>query len=348
MSLWLVFLSGLTTGGLSCVAMQGGLLASAIANQKEKELAEKEPGTRLAQLDILDWLPVLLFLVSKLIAHTILGFFLGWVGAQWEMPLSLRLFFQGLAAAFMLATAANLLNLHPVFRYVVFQPPKFVYRWLKNSTRSRAFFTPVLLGALTIFVPCGITQAMEVMAITSGSPVMGALIMFFFVLGTSPLFAFVGVATAKLSEKFQRHFLRLAALILIWLGVSSVNGILVVLDSPWSVQSLSQRLSQLWAPSAPATGTATTSNGVQQVLIQIQSNGYYPNYVQVQAGQPVQLTLVTKNTYSCASYFYFKAFNIRAQLGPNDMYTTTFTPTQKGKYQFTCSMGMYTGTLEVR
>ena len=38
MNLWLIFLTGLTTGGLSCLAVQGGFLASIIANQKEKEL----------------------------------------------------------------------------------------------------------------------------------------------------------------------------------------------------------------------------------------------------------------------------------------------------------------------
>lgn len=37
MNLLLIFLTGLTTGGLSCLAMQGGLLASVIANQKEEE-----------------------------------------------------------------------------------------------------------------------------------------------------------------------------------------------------------------------------------------------------------------------------------------------------------------------
>ena len=37
MNLLLIFLTGLTTGGLSCLAMQGGLLAGVIANQKEQE-----------------------------------------------------------------------------------------------------------------------------------------------------------------------------------------------------------------------------------------------------------------------------------------------------------------------
>ena len=34
MNLWVAFITGLTTGGVSCAAMQGGLLAGLIANQK--------------------------------------------------------------------------------------------------------------------------------------------------------------------------------------------------------------------------------------------------------------------------------------------------------------------------
>jgi len=40
MNLWIIFLTGLTTGGLSCLAVQGGLLTSIIANQKEGESDE--------------------------------------------------------------------------------------------------------------------------------------------------------------------------------------------------------------------------------------------------------------------------------------------------------------------
>src|SRR5687767_169156 len=132
-----IFLTGLTTGGLTCLAMQGGLLASVIANQKEDEIEKEKTKTGF---DELDWLPVALFLISKLIAHVVLGFLLGWLGSQIELSLTMRLIFQGLAAVFMLATAANLLELHPIFRYVVFQPPKFMMRMVRNSTKSKALF----------------------------------------------------------------------------------------------------------------------------------------------------------------------------------------------------------------
>lgn len=350
MNLWAIFLTGLTTGGLSCLAMQGGLLASTIANQKEDEITDKSQVSLVSTFDQLDWLPVGLFLAAKLVSHTLLGFLLGWIGSQVELSLTVRLVFQGVAALFMLATAANLLNLHPIFRYVVFQPPKFIQRMVRNTTKSKALFTPALLGFMTILIPCGVTQAMEVLAITSGSPLLGALIMFSFVLGTSPLFAIVGVATAKLSETFKQNFMRVAAALLIFLGLSSLNGILTVLDSPLTFAKIIQPVTYFFSDerfTKEDGSVAGTVKGVQQVLINVKPNGYSPNRVQVKAGIPVQLTLQTKDTYSCASSFILKAFDVKMQLAPTDSQTVSFTPAQKGKYPFTCSMGMYTGVLEV-
>jgi len=351
MNLWSIFLTGLTTGGLSCLAMQGGLLTSIISNQKENELTSKSKVAGLNSLDQLDWLPVSLFLLAKLISHTILGFLLGWLGSQAELSLTARLMFQAAAAIFMLATAANLLNLHPFFRYLVFQPPKFIQRMVRNSTKGKALFTPAVLGFLTVVIPCGITQAMQLVAVTSGSAAMGALIMFFFVLGTSPLFALLGVATAKLSETFQQNFMKVAAASLIFLGLSSLNGVLTVLDSPVTFAKVTRPITYFFSAerfviAANSVQTATV-NGVQPVLINVQSNGYSPNRIKVKAGSPVQLTLQTKDVYSCASSFVFKAFNIKLQLAPNDTQTVAFTPTTKGEYVFTCSMGMYTGVMEV-
>jgi adenylate cyclase len=66
MNLWLIFLTGLTVGGLTCLAVQGGLLASVIAAKEEEEV---EKGTNKRDTVF----PTLAFLVAKLIAYTLLG-----------------------------------------------------------------------------------------------------------------------------------------------------------------------------------------------------------------------------------------------------------------------------------
>ncbi len=326
------------------------MIASFVSNQKRDEL--QTDGSENARAGILyrsDWVPISLFLLSKLVTHIALGFLLGWIGSQFELSLTVRLLFQVLAALFMLATVGNLLQLHPVFRYVIFQPPRFVRKLLKRTTVGESSFTPIILGALTVFIPCGVTQAMEVSAIASGSPVAGALLMGAFVLGTMPLFAIVGVATARLSEVYTQQFLKFAAVLLVVLAVSSLNGVLIVIGSPISLQRVSGFFSAERFSGSATVPTVKNAAGttVQKVNIAATNDGYVPNRITVAAGVPVELTLSTVNNYTCASYFYFKEFGIKMQLGPTDTQSVTFTPTKKGSYQFTCAMGMYTGIMQV-
>ncbi|MFZ5438018.1 MAG: sulfite exporter TauE/SafE family protein [Patescibacteria group bacterium] len=369
MDLLVIFLTGLTTGGLSCLAMQGGLLASVVANQKEQERDEvddnkvKEKAKRkekylkslqensfsLQSFDQLDWLPVLMFLLAKLVAHTILGFLLGLLGSTITLSLGMRLTFQVFTAVFMFATAMNLLDVHPIFRHLAFQPPKFLQRLIRGTSKSQALFAPAVLGLMTIFIPCGVTQAMEVLAINSGNPFVGAAIMFTFILGTSPLFAILGVATAKLSEGWYQKFTKLAATVLIGMAVYSVNGVLLVVDSPLTLNKIVQPITYFFSADRfeQAGNSVGVKNGVQQIKIDVLSRGYQPNYIKVKSGVPVEMTLQSNNTYSCALAFVFREFGINTYLKSTDTQSFTFTPTRKGKFTFSCSMGMYTGIMEV-
>jgi len=337
MNLFIIFLTGLTTGGLSCLAMQGGLLTGVIANQKNQELDQK------------DWLPVAMFLGTKLISYTVLGFLLGWLGSVMTLSLGLRLTFQAFTALFMFATAMNLLNVHPIFRFVVFQPPKFIQKMVRNSSKSQALFAPAILGLMTIFIPCGVTQAMEVLAINSGNPISGALIMFAFVLGTTPLFAILGIATAKLSEGWYSKFTKFAAFILVAMAIYSFNGVMIVMNSPITLQKLVRPVTAIFSEnrSSDSSPIISSKNGIQKVTINVYNQGYSPKYVKVKAGVPVELTLQSQDTYSCALAFVLKEFGINTFLKATDKQTFSFIPKQTGKYTYTCSMGMYTGTLEV-
>jgi len=340
--------------------MQGGLLTSVIANQKEQEhdeIVDEKQGRKtrkknfaLKSFDQLDWMPVGMFLLAKLVAYTILGFLLGMLGSTITLSLGVRLAFQIFTALFMFATAMNLLDVHPIFRFVVFQPPKFIQRMVHNSSKSKVLFAPAVLGFMTIFIPCGVTQAMEVLAISSGSPITGALIMFSFVIGTSPLFAILGVAAAKLSEGWYNKFTKIAAYALIAMTAYGVNGVLLVLDSPITVNRIVRPITYFFSDERFANSNVAASNivdGVQQLHIDIKNNGYVPNYLQVKSGVPVELTLQSDGVYSCALSFILREFDINAYLKATDKQTFSFTPTKPGKYTFACSMGMYAGTLEV-
>ena len=114
------------------------------------------------------------------------------------------------------------------------------------------------------------------------------------------------------------------------------------MGSPISLPSIEINLNGSQATQAPSSLVTN-----QNPEIDITSRGYSPNYIRVKKGEPVNLTLKSKDALSCASAFTIPSLGIVKTLAPNDIQTIAFTPTQAGKITFTCSMGMYSGVIEV-
>lgn len=174
----IAFVTGLTTGGLNCLAVQGGLLASCMANQMDKEFQEIQIKKGSKGIDQSNGnknraLSILAFLLAKLLAYTILGALLGFAGKMFQLSPFARAFLQIAIGIFMLGTALRMLNVHPIFRYFAFEPPAFLRRRIRKTaagTTKASLVTPAFLGLLTVFIPCGITQAMMVTALGTGNP----------------------------------------------------------------------------------------------------------------------------------------------------------------------------------
>ncbi len=340
-NLWIIFTTGLLTGGLSCLAVQGGLLAATIAQREEEKATQKDKSIKSAAL------PVLAFLIAKLVAYTALGLLLGWFGSLFELSLSVKIVMQFVVVMFMLGTAMAILDVHPFFRYFIIQPPKFITRKIKNISRSRDVFAPAFLGAFTVFIPCGTTQAMMVLAIASGNPFLGAAIMFAFVLGTSPLFFIFGFLATRLGEVMQKKFFRLAAFAIILLAVFNLNNAIALTGAKWTPANIAK---SVFCGVAYCTEQNSISNlkVVTEQTIIIENNGYSPRNFTVKAGSEVKLTLVNKGGFSCAQAFTIPSLNIQKIVIPNTTDSLTFiAPKEKGQLAFMCSMGMYRGTINV-
>src|SRR5512136_1003249 len=199
--IFVAFITGLTTGGLSCLAVQGGLLASSLENQLEQQLdlqIEQELAARRAhrsgkkRTQILAHprlaLPILLFLAAKLAVYTLLGFLLGALGSVLQLNAVSRAILLIAIGIFMVGNALRMFNVHPIFRYFSIEPPKFITRYIRRTAKGTDTFTPLFLGALTVFLPSGVTHAMMATALGTRSVVMEPALMFAFILGTSPVF----------------------------------------------------------------------------------------------------------------------------------------------------------------
>src|SRR5688572_24419071 len=244
----IAFITGLTTGGLSCLAVQGGLLASSLAHQIEQDYLEqsvqpKKRGKNQTQPPRPSTaLPILLFLASKLAAYTLLGALLGWLGSYITLSPATRAFLLIAIGIFMVGNALRMFNLHPIFRYFSIEPPKFITRYIRRTAKGTDTATPIFLGALTVFIPCGVTQAMIATALGTGSVVLGAALMFAFTLGTSPVFFIIAYLTTELGARLEKFFMRFVAVVVLILGFVTLDGGLNLIGSPLSIQNLTRNL----------------------------------------------------------------------------------------------------------
>ena len=343
------FITGLTTGGLSCLAVQGGLLASSLARQIEQDFLEQAAGQKKKQLKRNQVAPkrsntaqpILLFLASKIVAYTLLGALLGWLGSYLALSPVTRAVLMTLIGIFMIGNALRMLNVHPIFRYFNIEPPKFITRYIRRTSKGTDTVTPLFLGALTVFIPCGVTQAMMAAALATSSPLTGAAMMFAFTLGTSPVFFIVAYLTTELGTRLEKFFMRFVAVVLLVLGFVTLDGGLNLMGSPYSLTNLARGLTN----SASAAGTSASAPQTDLTLM-VQNQGYFPHLLKASANEDVTLSLVTNKTYSCSRDFVIPALNFY-QLLPDTGTVQVNIPAQPSgtRMFFTCSMGMYTGTI---
>ncbi len=328
--IWLAFITGLTTGGVSCFAVQGGLLASAVVNQKNASVKTTS----------------IFFLAGKLFSHILLGVALGFLGSSLLITPKLQGYMQILAGVFMLFTFAKLFDLHPIFRKFTLSPPKAFFRIVRTQKDSEKIFAPFLLGFLTFLIPCGVTQAMMLLAIASGNPITAGLILGSFTLGTSPLFLTLGIASEKLLK--NKYFKYAAYLAIFVLAVISINtgqilrGSIHTIQNYWLAATGKIDINKAYAQIA-----SVSAKGVQEVEIDVSSRGYQTNVKTLKAGIPVKLKLATNNTIGCTLVFTIPEYNISKILPQTGETTIEFTPTKKGRLTYTCSMGMHSGWFDV-
>ena len=342
------FITGITTGGLSCLAVQGGLLASSLAHQIEQDYVEQSAHHKRGKVSVRSnsAFPILLFLISKLVAYTLLGALLGWLGSYLTLSPMTRAMLMMAIGIFMIGNALRMFNVHPIFRYFSIEPPKFITRYIRRTAKGTDTFTPLFLGALTVFIPCGITQAMMATALGTGSAAMGAALMFAFVLGTSPVFFIIAYLTTELGARLEKFFMRFVAVVVLILGFTTLNSGLNVLGSPLSFQNLTRNLIPSESVSDPVAESPQTAATAGEIFLNVNNDGYFPRSLSAPADTAVTLNLVTNQTYSCARDFVIPSLDVYELLPDTGTMQVSIPAQPKGTTMFfTCSMGMYTGQI---
>ena len=136
--------------------------------------------------------------------------------------------------------------------------------------------------------------------------------------------------------------MRFVAIVLLVLGLVSVNSGLNLVGSSLSIQNMTQALF-----AAPAvTNQAGPSNPASTLVLNASNSGYSPQRLYAKAGETIMLNIVTTNTYSCARDFVIPALGVEKLLPQSGTVPVNIPAQAAGTVmRFSCSMGMYTGEI---
>jgi len=330
----IVLLIGLTAGVSTCMAMIGGLVAGFSASYAEKH----QYATRWQRFT-----PNLYFNAGRLASYALLGGIIGSLGSVITLSTGTTGLLVIAAGFLMLYIGLKLTDISPKLSNSSITLPKSLSRMLgiSNSNGDYSHKEATIAGALTFFLPCGFTQAMQLYAITSGSFASGAAIMFLFALGTAPGLLGLGAVTSVLKGKTARMFFRFVGVTVVALGIFNIS-------NGYALSGANIPLTSFNLPGENATAQVAVpiENGEQIVNMKQLSNGYSPNVFEVKKGIPVKWVINSESAYTCAASIRMPAFGIAQFLNEGEN-IIRFTPAQTGTVRFTCGMGMYSGVFKV-
>ena len=331
-----VLLVGLTAGLSTCMALVGGLILGASAR-----FAEKHPTATTLQ----KFKPHIYFNFGRVISYFILGGIIGYLGSFFQLSPSTLGFIIIVVGGIMLLLGLQLINIFPRLNGITITVPKGIARIFgiqKHAKNEYSHKNSMIMGALTFFLPCGFTQAMQLFAITSGSPLTGALTMGVFALGTIPGLLGVGGLTSVVKGAFAKTFFRFAGIIVIVLSVFNIsNGYNL---TGFNINALSVFNKIVRAQSNNTN--ILIENGRQIVKMTQSASGYSPNNFTIKKGIPVKWIINSTDSFTCASSIVSSRLGIRQGLQKGEN-VIEFTPNEVGQIRFSCSMGMYSGVFNV-
>ena len=160
------------------------------------------------------------FLLGKTLTYTFAGAVLGQIGR------SLSLVDQRFQGA--LGILVGVLMILWAYRLWRGAPPAgpvaaAMGRVMAPFIQQASAYGPFALGAITSFIPCGVTALGLAEASTTGGAGVGAILMLGLAIGTSPVLLALGVGTPTLLQRIQRkHAILLGASVLALVGALTI------------------------------------------------------------------------------------------------------------------------------
>lgn len=233
--LWVLFVTGLAAGFGHCIGMCGGLVAGCSFAGCRKTAA----GSGVAAFQAL-------FHSGRLAAYVVFGLLLGGLGSLPRDIAATRPFQSWLqvAAGILMILMGLVIGFArtPVTAAALGGGPGWFARsagaLMRRSSSTAAAFP---LGLLIGLLPCGMTVAIGLKALATGSAVSGAAVMLAFGLGTVPALLGFGLASGVFGTRASGVMLKVGAALVVVVGVLTVAkgiGHLGLMGSMGSMRSM--------------------------------------------------------------------------------------------------------------
>jgi uncharacterized protein len=355
--LLVALLVGLTAGLSTCMALVGGLVLGLSA-----KYSKIHPKASAAQ----KFKPHLIFNLSRIVSFFILGGLVGLLGSMFQLNSLVLGILTILVGVVMFVLGLQLTNLFPRLSSGGLVLPPSVSKKLGLSSRVDSKYThrgAVTLGALSFFLPCGFTQAMQLYAISTGDFMTGAAVMGLFAIGTAPGLLGIGGLTSAVTGSFAKSFFRVAGVAVIVFAVINLSNGLNLTGAKSYFNKPNddftfEPIEELVNPPAitEIPGTADTAN-VLKTTFEIPEDAppfglvgdIYPNTFNIARGETYTLEVDSKdNGVGCMSTMMIPGLVNEPQfLREDTTHEFTFKADRKGRYEITCAMGVPFGYINV-
>jgi sulfite exporter TauE/SafE/copper chaperone CopZ len=209
------FVVGIIASLSTCMAVVGGLLLSMSATfAKEGDKVK----------------PQLMFHGGRIVSFFVFGGVIGAIGSAFTLNTSTTFILSMIIGIVMLILGLNLLDVFPWAKRLQPSMPKFIAKHAHGVSKFNHTLTPLFVGVVTFFLPCGFTQAMQLYSLTTGTFWGGALTMLAFALGTLPVLALVSFSSFSIRNSSKSGiFFKSAGLVVILFSIFNIINSLVII-----------------------------------------------------------------------------------------------------------------------
>lgn len=353
----LALVVGVTAGFSTCMALVGGLVLGLSARY-----AEKHPTATPLQR----FRPHLFFNAGRIVTFFALGGILGLFGSVFRLNSSVLGLLTIVVGVVMIILGFKLTELFPGLANKGLSLPTGLAKFLglkKHRTKEYSHKNSLVLGGMSFFLPCGFTQAMQLVAIASGSFVTGSIVMGLFAIGTAPGLLGIGGITSIVKGAFAKSFFRFVGVAVVLLAAYNISNGLNLMGYKLTTarQPVSTSRAATEQPAVPSTTVAPASPDKTAVAAKSPygtktptvlptvftvSKDIIPSVFTVEVGKPYILEVDAKeNGQGCMSTIMIPGIYKTPLLITKGKIRLPFTINRAGSYEITCAMGIPRGTI---